>query len=95
MMVPNYRADMRDSAHAGELLVAAETLLVPVEGEPAAGHVVLFRLQRALAPKRCGIMVGTNRFIHAQERLGVVEANMSEGWRRRVAATFAFPNIEA
>jgi NlpC/P60 family putative phage cell wall peptidase len=95
MAVPNYRADMRDVAHAGELLAAAEQLLVPAEGEPQAGQVVLFQLRRAIAPKHCGIMVSATRFIHAQERLGVVEANMGEGWRGRVVATFSFPNIEA
>jgi cell wall-associated NlpC family hydrolase len=65
----------------------------PAGGAPEAGQLVLFRLQRSLPPRHCGIMVAPDRFIHAQEAIGVVEANMSESWRRRVAGNFAFPEI--
>jgi NlpC/P60 family putative phage cell wall peptidase len=91
--VPPYRADWRDGAHAGTLLAEAERLLRRAHGEPQAGQMVLFRLGLQSAPKHCGIMVGPQRFIHAQERLGVVEANLTEGWRRRLAGTFDFPQI--
>ncbi|MGB3026251.1 NlpC/P60 family protein [Paradevosia shaoguanensis] len=87
--MPPYRADMRDVASAGALLEAAETLLVRAEAMEA-GRVVLFRLNGAAAPKHCGILVGEDRFVHAQEGLGVVEASL-EGWARRVAGVFAFP----
>ena len=60
-------------------------------GAPLAGELVLFRLQRNLPPRHCGIMVSGERFIHAQEGLGVVEANLGESWRKRVAAVFEFP----
>ncbi len=50
-------------------------------GEP--GQVLLFQLRRAMAPKHCAILVAPDRFIHAEERLGVVEANLSESWRAR------------
>jgi NlpC/P60 family putative phage cell wall peptidase len=93
LVLPNYRADWRDGRHAGELLAAAETLLVQVAGQPQAGQVVLFRLGRTALPRHCGIAVGERRFIHAQERLGVIEANFTEGWRRRVAGLYDFPDI--
>ena len=86
VVVPPYRVDGRDA----ELLAGAERWLGRAEGF-AAGHVVLFRLGRQVAPRHCGIMVSATRFIHAQERLGVVEANLTDGWRRRVAAVFEFP----
>lgn len=89
MAVPAYRADMRDVAFAGALAAAAEKLLVRVEGIEA-GRVVLFRLNGAVAAKHCGILVGGGRFVHAQEGLGVVEANL-EGWVMRVAGVFGFP----
>lgn len=89
MAVPAYRADMRDVAFAGALGAAAEKLLVRAEGL-AAGRVVLFRLNGAVAAKHCGILVGDGRFVHAQEGLGVVEANL-EGWVARVAGVFGFP----
>lgn len=88
--MPNYSADWRE-AHSG-LLDAAEALMRRAAGEPGAGQLVLFRLQRNLPPRHCGIMIAHDRFIHAQERIGVVEANMTESWRRRVAGTFEFPN---
>lgn len=88
--VPNYRADARDPQHSDALLAAAERFLLPAS-EPGRGRVVLFRLIRSLPPRHCGIMVADDRFIHAQERLGVVEADLTDGWRRRVAGVFEFP----
>lgn len=93
MAVPPYRADMRDPIHAGALLAAAERFLLPVTDGPAAGQVVLFRLNGLAEAKHCGILLGVDRFIHAQERLGVVEANLTEAWARRVSGRFAFPAV--
>lgn len=92
MIIPPYRADMRDPANAGALRAAAELLLVPAEGEPQAGQVVLFRLSGMAEAKHCGILLGPQRFIHAQERLGVVEANLTQAWARRVSGRFWFPD---
>jgi NlpC/P60 family putative phage cell wall peptidase len=93
MALPPYRADMRDPAHAGALEAAAERFLLPVCGGLAAGQVVLFRLNGMAAAKHCGILVGPDRFIHAQERLGVVEAALTEAWARRVSGRFGFPAL--
>jgi NlpC/P60 family putative phage cell wall peptidase len=91
--VPPYRAGWRDPQQAGELLAAAVRLLEPAAAELRAGQVVLFRLGRTPAPRHCGILLSPTRFIHAQEGLGVVEANFSDGWRRRMAARFDFPGL--
>jgi NlpC/P60 family putative phage cell wall peptidase len=93
MIVPPYRADMRDPIHAGALRRAAETLLVAQTGAWAAGQVVLFRLGGMAEAKHCGILVSDTRFIHAQERLGVVEADLTEPWARRVSGRFRFPPL--
>ena len=93
MAVPPYRADMRDPAHAGALLAAAERFLLSVGGELAAGQVLLFRLNGMAAAKHCGILIEPDRFIHAQERLGVVEAALTEAWARRVSGRYAFPAL--
>lgn len=82
--VPNYRADTRDGR---DLLAVAEARLARVG--PGPGAIVIFRL--GAVPRHCGILTGAARFIHAQERIGVVEANLTEGWQRRVVGTFAFP----
>lgn len=84
-IVPPYR---RRSSEG--LVEAAQRWLVP--GEIAVGAVVLFRLHRSEPPRHCGIMVTDSRLVHAQERLGVVEADLSEAWRRRIAGVFAFPD---
>ena len=91
MAVPAYRADLRDPLNAGALRRAAEMLLVAETGPAAAGQVVLFRLGGMAEPKHCGVLVSEHRFIHAQERLGVVEANLTEGWGKRVWGRFRFP----
>ena len=93
MAVPAYRAAWRDVRHAGELLAAAETLLLRSDSGPQAGQVILFRLGRTRLPKHCGIAISASRFIHAQEHLGVTEANLTEGWRRRVAGLYEFPEL--
>lgn len=89
--LPPYRADWRDLSHAGELLALARRWLVPAPGPPEPGQVLLFRLGGMPLPKHCGILVSDGRFVHAQERLGVIEANLTDGWRRRIAAHYAFP----
>jgi len=88
--LPHYSADWRRAPASG-LVEVAEALLRRAEGEPEAGQLVLFRLGRTPVPRHCGIMVEDDRFIHAQEGLGVVEANLGESWRKRVAGTFVFP----
>jgi NlpC/P60 family putative phage cell wall peptidase len=93
MTLPNYRADWRDASAAGALLDAAERLLIRAAGGPMEGQVVLFRLRGAKLPKHCGILVAPDRFIHAQERLGVVEANLTDGWQARVFLRFEFPGL--
>lgn len=92
LAVPTYRADWRDGRHAEGLRLAAEALLVPAD-EMRAGQVVLFRLGRTTAPRHCGIVVDAGRFIHAQEGLGVIEANLTEGWRKRIAGLYDFPGV--
>lgn len=91
MLMPPYRADWRDRLNAGALLNAAQTHLDAKTGDLQAGDVVLFRLHSSLPPKHCAIMVSNTTFIHAQEQLGVVSANMTKAWQRRVAGAYQFP----
>lgn len=91
MAVPAYRASPRDPEFAGALRTAAERFLLAESGPLAAGQVVLFRLSGMAEAKHCGILVSADRFIHAQEKLGVVEANLTDGWARRVSGRFSFP----
>jgi NlpC/P60 family putative phage cell wall peptidase len=89
--VPAYRASPRDPEYAGALRQAAERFLVAESGALAAGQVVLFQLSGMPEAKHCGILVSAERFIHAQEHLGVVEANLTPGWAKRISGRFVFP----
>ena len=91
--MPNYRADWRDARHAAGLVAAAEELLVPAGDAHKPGQVVLFRLGRTSMPKHCGVLVAPGRFVHAQEGLGVVEANLTAGWAKRIAGRYEFPGV--
>ena len=52
---------------------------------PAAGALLLFRMRTGAVAKHCGIQTAPDRFIHAYERSGVVEAPLDAAWRWRVA----------
>ena len=45
---------------------------------------------RAIA-KHVGILTGPDTFLHAYERLGVIEEPLTPSWRRRIAFAFLFP----
>lgn len=89
--MPAYGRDWRDFGVGDALQDAARGYLVARDGAPAAGDVVLFRLMRHRPARHCGVMVAPDRFVHAQEHVGVVEVALSESWARRVAGVFGFP----
>lgn len=87
--IPPYRADWRDLSSVDELeALAARYLSEVAETEP--GDVLLFRIGPAKVPRHCGILIAPNRFIHAQEKLGVIAADLAPGWARRVARIMRF-----
>ncbi|WP_338722968.1 hypothetical protein [Devosia sp. XK-2] len=90
-IVPAYRANWRGQGHDASLRLAAERFLMPAAGPGEAGQIVLFRLGGAAEPRHCGILVAPDRFIHAQEHLGVVEANLTAAWLSRVSGFYWFP----
>lgn len=84
--VPPYRADGSDAS----LVEAATRWLLPCAAIET-GAVVLFRLHRNHPARHCGIVVEKSRFVHAQEQIGVVEVDLTEAWRRRIAGVFLIP----
>lgn len=87
--IPPYRADWRDVSAVAELEALAARCLTEVkQAEP--GDVLLFRIGPALVPRHCGILVGPGRFIHAQEKLGVIAGELEPGWARRLARILRF-----
>ena len=69
-----------------------------IEVDPAAaeaGALVLFRMKPRAIAKHVGIISDPGSFIHAYERLGVIEEPLSSVWRRRIAFAFLFPRPSA
>jgi NlpC/P60 family putative phage cell wall peptidase len=60
-------------------------------GDAPPGSLILFRMMPRAIAKHVGILTGPNRFIHAYERLGVIEEPLTPIWRRRIAFAFLFP----
>ena len=85
----------RDWGEAGPLEVLAEGArqamieIEPVDAGP--GALLLFRMRPGAIAKHVGIIVPGSRFIHAYERLGVIEEPLTVAWRRRVAFAFLVP----
>lgn len=55
------------------------------------GALVLFRMKRGAIAKHVGILTETDTFLHAYERLGVIEEPLTQAWRRRIAFALLFP----
>ncbi|MDX2288547.1 MAG: NlpC/P60 family protein [Hyphomicrobiaceae bacterium] len=80
---------------------AAETLLAAARrhfheiAQPGlrAGNVVVFRYRTGHAARHCGIIGGSDSFIHAMERVPASEVALSDWWRRRIAGVFEFPGV--
>lgn len=94
-VIPPYSADWGEPDGHETLWQAAMRRLV---ARPVAtdldGTVLLFRMRDGGIAKHLGIQAMTGpepTFIHAYDRHGVVESPLSDPWRRRVVARFAFP----
>ena len=92
--MPAYSRDWGDAAGVETLLGAAARHLTTIAPAAAqAGDVLAFRMRAGGIAKHAGVLIGTDRFLHAQEGLGVVEAALIPWWRRRIVAVFAFPGV--
>ena len=89
--VPVYTQFGRDPESAFQLLEAAQYYLNETKSLPVPGAVMLFQLHKKLPPRHCGIFVGDDQFIHAQEHLGVVQVSFDKSWHRRMHSTYLFP----
>ena len=65
---------------------------VPVQ-LAGSGALILFRMMPRAIAKHVGILTGPDTFLHAYERLGVIEEPLTPTWRRRIAFAFLFPAL--
>lgn len=59
------------------------------------GAVVIFRMREHAIAKHIGILTGPDSFVHAFERVGVVEQELTTAWRRRIAFAFLYPQPDS
>ena len=104
MPVPPYSRDWGEAGPHEVLAEAARAAMIELPIEAArTGDVVLFRMRHGAIAKHAGILSGDGRhsarphrsgrshFIHAYERTGVIEQELTDPWRRRIAFSFRFP----
>ncbi|MEP1206732.1 MAG: NlpC/P60 family protein [Rhizobiaceae bacterium] len=90
--VPPYSSAWSELGGRERLLEAGKAHFQPLSVSDAkAGDFVVFRLRRASAAKHAGILATSHSFIHAYDGSCVVESNLSEFWRSRIAGAFRFP----
>ncbi|WP_010137993.1 NlpC/P60 family protein [Oceanicola sp. S124] len=93
--VPAYTPDWSEPQREERLWAAACRHLVPRAGAAQPGDVLLFRMRSGAVAKHLGILarIGPEgSFIHAYCGHGVLESPLSQPWRRRIVASFAFPD---
>ena len=92
-----YSSDWAEAGGEERLLSAARRhFREKAMAESAPGDLLLFRWRLHLPAKHLGIRIDETSFVHAYEGAGkVVRSALVPQWRRRVAATFAFPDAEA
>ena len=92
MAIPPYSRDWGETGTREPLAEAARAVMLERPTiELATGALLLFRMRTGAVAKHCGIVTTPDRFIHAYERSGVVEAPLDPSWHRRIAYAFLFP----
>jgi NlpC/P60 family putative phage cell wall peptidase len=93
--IPPYSRDWGETGPREVLAEGARRMMIEVEPAAAGpGALVLFRMKPRAIAKHVGILTGPDRFIHAYERLGVIEEPLTASWWRRIAFGFLFPGNE-
>jgi len=91
-VIPPYS---RDWGETGPYEVLAEgargTMIEILPDDASPGTLLIFRMERRAIAKHVGILTDAGTFIHAYERLGVIEEKLTQPWRRRIAYAFLFP----
>ena len=90
--IPPYSRDWGETGPREVLAEGARRMMpeiAPADAGP--GALVLFRMTSRAIAKHVGILTGPGSFLHAYERLGVIEEPLTQPWRRRIAFAFLFP----
>lgn len=93
---PPYTPDWAEARGRDTLLDAATRHLIRIEPfDVAAGDVLLFRWRENLPAKHAAIVTCADTMVHAHDGARVAEVAIAPWWRRKLAAAFRFPGVEA
>ncbi len=96
ILPPPYTRDWAETEGRETLLDAARTFLAErPTSSLREGQVLLFRMRDDSVAKHLGILTRAGtvpRFVHAYSGRAVCETTLSLPWRRRMVATFDFPD---
>ncbi len=90
--IPPYSRDWGETGPCEVLADGARAMMIEMpSAEAGPGALVLFRMTPRAIAKHVGILTEPSAFLHAYERLGVIEEPLTPSWRRRIAFCFLFP----
>ena len=90
--IPPYSRDWGETGVREVLAEGARGMMIEIAtAEIGPGALVLFRMAPRAIAKHVGILTAPDRFIHAYDRLGVIEEALTTAWSRRIAFAFRFP----
>ena len=95
--IPPYSRDWGETGVCEVLADGARAMMIEIAlAEIGPGTLVLFRMAPRAIAKHVGILTGQSgagpdSFIHAYDRLGVIEEALTTAWSRRIAFAFRFP----
>jgi len=90
--IPPYSRDWGETGPREVLADGARRMMPEIAtSDVVSGTLVLFRMQPRAIAKHVGVLTGPKSFLHAYERLGVIEEPLTPSWRRRIAFAFLFP----
>ena len=90
--IPPYSRDWGETGVREVLADGARCMMIEIPlARIGPGALVLFRMAPRAIAKHVGILTAPDRFIHAYDRLGVIEEALTTAWVRRIAFAFRFP----
>jgi NlpC/P60 family putative phage cell wall peptidase len=89
---PPYSRDWGETGAHEVLADGARAMMIEIPlSQIGPGALVLFRMAPRAIAKHVGILTAPDRFIHAYDRLGVIEEALTTTWARKIAFAFRFP----
>jgi len=90
--IPPCSRDWGETGVREVLAEGARAMMIEIPlAQNGPGALVLFRMAPRAIAKHVGILTAPDSFIHAYDRLGVIEEALTTAWSRRIAFAFHFP----